>query len=347
MRRWLWLTAVLLSAKAGWAGVSAPLPVGSEFQVNSYTTGVQYRPATAMDGSGAFVVVWTSEGSATTDFDERSIQGQRFAADGSPVNGPFQVNSYTTGHQVLSKVAMKASGEFVVVWQSAGSPADSSYSSILGQRYAANGSNLGAEFQVNSLTTNYQQYPDVAMDAAGVFEVLWDSQVSAGGDNSLQSIAARRFTAGGAGGAEFQVSSYTTNSQTRPAISMQPNGNFVVAWEGLGSAGSDFMGSSIQGRRIESDGVPGLEFQVNTYTTGLQAGAAIAVDPTGNFVVVWRSHGSGGTDNSSTSVQGRRFAPDATPQGTDFQVNSYTTSLQGGAGRCDRRRRRLRRRLAQ
>lgn len=331
MRRWLWWTAVLLNAKAGWAGVSAPLPVGGEFQVNSFTTGVQYRPAIAMDGSGAFVVLWTSEGSATTDVDELSVQGQRFAADGSPVNGQFQVNTYTTGYQVRPKVAMKSTGEFVVVWQSAGSVADSSYSSILGQRYAASGSNLGGEFQVNSLTTNDQQYPDVAMDAAGIFEVVWDSPVAAGGDSSPRSIEAKRFTAGGAGGAEFQVNSYTTNSQSLPAISMKPDGNLVVAWESLGSSGGDTSFSSIHGRRIESDGVPGAEFQINSYTTSTQSDAAIAVDPAGNFVVVWRSNGSAGSDHSYTSIQARRFAPDATPRGSDFQVNSYTTSFQDEA----------------
>jgi len=36
--------------------------VGSEFQVNTYTTGAQYFPSVAMDATGNFVVVWTSSG---------------------------------------------------------------------------------------------------------------------------------------------------------------------------------------------------------------------------------------------------------------------------------------------
>ena len=39
---------------------SAGLRVGSEFQVNGYTTSYQDRPAVAADGSGNFVVVWTA-----------------------------------------------------------------------------------------------------------------------------------------------------------------------------------------------------------------------------------------------------------------------------------------------
>ena len=37
-----------------------PVPVGLEFQVNTYTTENQGRPAVAFNIEGAFVVVWES-----------------------------------------------------------------------------------------------------------------------------------------------------------------------------------------------------------------------------------------------------------------------------------------------
>ena len=54
----------------------------------------------------------------------------------------------------------------------------------------------------------------------------------------------------------------------------------------------------------------GAEFQVNTYTTGVQSNGAVAVAPDNSFVVVWRSDGE---DGSGGGVFGRRFAPDGVP----------------------------------
>jgi len=50
----------------------------------------------------------------------------------------------------------------------------------------------------------------------------------------------------------------------------------------------------------------GGEFQVNTYTTSYQENPAVALDAAGDFVVVWGSDGSSGTDSSSYSIQGQR-----------------------------------------
>ncbi len=40
--------------------LGAPIPAGTEFQVNTYTTDAQYAPAVASDSAGNFVVVWAS-----------------------------------------------------------------------------------------------------------------------------------------------------------------------------------------------------------------------------------------------------------------------------------------------
>ena len=96
---------------------AAGLPQGSEFQVNSYTTGSQGCPAVASDASGNFVVVWTSSGQDGSGY---GVFGQRFDASGLPQGSEFQVNSYTTGYQSYPAVASDANGNFVVVWESYG-----------------------------------------------------------------------------------------------------------------------------------------------------------------------------------------------------------------------------------
>src|SRR5262245_9046858 len=72
----------------------------------------------------------------------------------------------------------------------------------------------------------------------------------------------------------------------------------------------------------------GPEFQANAYTTGNQSTPAVAADGAGNFVAVWRSNAGPGSDTSSYSIQGQRFDSSGAPQGSQFQVNTYTTNLQ-------------------
>ena len=61
------------------------------------------------------------------------------------------------------------------------------------------------------------------------------------------------------------------------------------------------------------------EFQVNTYTIDNQEHPAIAMNPAGNFVVVWESKGQ---DGSGDGVYGRRFDAAGTALGSEFQINT-------------------------
>jgi hypothetical protein len=280
--------------------------VGSQFQVNSYTTGSQESPSVAVDANGDFIVVWTSVGSPGTDTSDLSIQGQRYAADGTPQGAQFQVNSYTPSIQYEVSVAAAPSGDFVVVWQSDGSfGTDSSDLSIQGQRYAADGTPQGAQFQVNSYTPSVQDYPDVAVAADGDFVVVWSSLGSLGTDSDLSSVQAQRYAADGSPqGPQFQVNTETLLSQFAPAVAVWPEGDFVVTWQGAGS-GDD---SGIYAQRYAADGsAQGVEFPVNTYTTFDQYSSSVTASSNGDFIVAWESFGSPGTDSGSLSIQARRF----------------------------------------
>jgi hypothetical protein len=65
----------------------AQIPVGPQFQVNTYTPFLKQSPDVAAAATGAFVVVWDSGGSAGSDDSGYSVQGQRYDAAGSPVAG--------------------------------------------------------------------------------------------------------------------------------------------------------------------------------------------------------------------------------------------------------------------
>ena len=106
-----------------------------------------------------------------------------------PVGFEFLVNTYTSDRQLSPAVAVAPDGDFVVVWESDGSPGnDTSSSSIQGQRFAADGNPLGAQFQVNKYTTSRQDSPAVAKGPGGKFVVVWESNGSLGGDTSATSI---------------------------------------------------------------------------------------------------------------------------------------------------------------
>ena len=196
-----------------------------------------------------------------------------------------------------------------MVWHSNGSSGGTGSESIQGQRYAAGGAALGGQFQVNSYTTNDQFNPSISLSPDGDFVVVWQSLGSSAGDTAEFSIQGQRYAAGGAAlGGQFQVNSYTTSSQVRPAVSRDADGDFVVVWVSYGSSGGDTSLNSIQGQRYEASGAAlAGQFQVNTFTTSGQSDPSVALSADGDFVVVWHSNGSSGSDTGSYSIQGQRF----------------------------------------
>jgi len=67
------------------------------------------------------------------------------------------------------------------------------------------------------------------------------------------------------------------------------------------------------------------EFQVNTRTSSDQKNAAIAMDPAGNFVVVWSSYLQ---DGSSNGVFAQLFDPNCSQLGEEFQINTTSSGNQ-------------------
>lgn len=305
---------------------------GDEFQVNTYTPNYQGEGDVAFGADGSFVVVWDSYGSSGPDQDGWGIVARRFDARGVPLGDEFQVNSYTTGRQVLPRVAAEAQGNFVVVWESYGSVGDDSWGySIQARRFDAAGAPLGPQFQVNTYTTDSQKWPEVAVLSPAGFVVIWESRGSADGDSSVTSVHARRYDADGAPlGDQFQVNTHTTGLQGYGVVAAAPQGGFAVAWQSGSSAGTDTSSLSVQARRFDSDGDPvGNDVQVNAYTSSTQWRPSISAGPSGGFVVAWQSSGSYGDDASLGSVQLRRFDSALSPLGGQLQVNVNTPGIQG------------------
>jgi hypothetical protein len=248
------------------------LPLSGEVLVNTHTTGLQVFPSVASGPAGTTVVTWASD----HDGDDFGVFGRRFDASGAPVGGEFQVNSYTTGHQFQNAVAMDGSGNFVVVWE--GRQQDGT-SGIFGQRFAAGGTRLGGEFQLNTPSPGMHERPSVAAAGNGDFVVAWSYR-----DGGYR-ILARRFAASGAPrGAEFGVN--PGGIVDEPEVAIGPSGAFWVVWEEFGTASWD-----VKGRRFDQVGNPqGHAFPLTASTTNLQGPPTVAVDGLGNNVATWASN---------------------------------------------------------
>jgi hypothetical protein len=248
-----------------------------------------------------------------------STAGALPVAAAVPIGSELRVNSYTTGDQFLPAVGIAADGDFVVVWSSFGQ--DGAMGGIFARLFSSSGAAAGAEIQVNTYTAGAQRLPGVAMDPAGDFVVVWDSDH----DGSGSGVFAQRFSsAGEALGGELQVNAHFLGNQYDPSVAVESDGDFVVVWS---SENQDGFESGIFGQRFSSAGEDaGGEFLVNAHTIGIQQDGVVAVDADGDFVVAWR----GGYDQEGDEygIFGQRFSSAGTALGVGFQVNSYTVGSQ-------------------
>jgi len=114
------------------------LRAGSEFQVNTYTTGFQDEPDVAIDAGGNFVVTWRS--TYGQDGSGAGIFGQHFASTSEAVGPEFRINTHTDGDQQRPSVTAVPPADFIVVWDSRGYPGqDGDGTGVFGQRLRTSG----------------------------------------------------------------------------------------------------------------------------------------------------------------------------------------------------------------
>jgi hypothetical protein len=310
--------------------------IGSEFLLNQFTTNEQGFTASAMDSNGNFVVVWESVNQAGGS-SGRDIYGRLYDAQGAALGNEFLVNSYTTSDQSKARVAMAASGSFVVTWQSQGQ--DGEGSGVYMQRFNASGVKQGGETLVNSgQTADEQQVPDIGMDSAGNFIIVWQSgdinDYTAGDGDFLTpgliGVYAQRYTsAGAANGGRFRVNQDVTGPQALPSVAVNASGSFVITFSSIPDLDNTNDVRILARRGTLSGGISGNEFQVDQGGSTEQFGSDVAIDANGNFVIAWSStQDESGLNPRRNNVYARRYNSAGTAQGSNFRVNAYLTGDQ-------------------
>ena len=313
-------------------------PIGDRFLVNTgFTTGNQGAPAVARAPDGRFVVAWQSK---DQDSDGYGIYAQRYEANGDSAGDAFRVNTTTIGDQMTPAVAMGEDGRFVVVWQGDDGleegVADGT-TDIFAQRFEADGTPVGSEFQVNQFEGTDQNMPAVTMNSAGQFAVAWvSSHPSLEGEeeeeeaaDAEKSIFVQWYDANGIStGPEVIAHVYVKDAQEAPQIGMDAEGHFVVAWQSINQETADPDGGTwgVFGRQFNNQKVPltDEEFRINEATAGLQRLVGLGVDADGNFVVAYESTAPENTDGISTDIYRREFFPDGSSNGSENLVNTWS-----------------------
>jgi Ca2+-binding RTX toxin-like protein len=238
------------------------------------------------------------------------VYAQRYNAAGEPQGGEFRVNSFTNNNQKYPAVAMDADGDFVIAWMSQDQDGDGW--GIYAQRYNAAGEPQGGELRVNTWTTDDQDYPAVAMDAAGNFVVAWTSYAQ---DGDQEGVFARWYDASGTPAREeFQVNIRSAGWQTDVAVATdrddQFNHRFVVTWDSYAGDGSP---NGVYAQLCLPDGTRfwAEDFLVSDAAEGWGSRSSTAMDATGAFVVAWEQWSGAPEDDF---IFARHFDPNGDPQ---------------------------------
>ncbi|MCC7422560.1 MAG: cadherin repeat domain-containing protein [Planctomycetaceae bacterium] len=306
--------------------------IDDEFKVNTITTGDQNLAHVALSDNGDFVITWTdsaADGSGTSVWARRyhyDLSNTPLLPDITALSGPFQVNTFTTGAQQQSAVAIDGDGDFAIVWQSAAQPGDGNANGVFARQYNNDGSARGAEFVVNEFTTGEQRNARIAMRNDGEFIVTWDSAAQ---DTNGDAVMRRRYNAAGTNnpmGGEVQVNLFTAGNQNLSSVGMSYDGDVVIAWNG---AAQDGAGAGVFARKAnESVEMTAPLFGGFLFHTDLLTQDEVILSPVDTlgavFSEVMRTTGAG----SVTNLANWELRLD--PTGANVDVTSLINNITAG-----------------
>ncbi|MDX8355418.1 tandem-95 repeat protein [Cognatiyoonia sp. IB215182] len=302
----------------------------SEFLVNDFTVGTQWRPSVTALANGHFVVIWESDDGQQGDTSHTAIKARVFDADGAEIVSEFRVNEFSGGSQYAPSVTALANDQFVVTWSSAyGQQGDTSSSAVKARIFDASGDEIVSEFLVNEFTNDSQWIPSVTTLANGNFVVTWSSRDGQQGDTEGAAVKARIFDANGDEIVnEFLVNEFTDGWQWATSVTALANSRFVVTWASDDQQQGD-DGWAIKARIFDANGVEVVsEFLVNEFTNNSQVDPSVTALANGHFVVTWESLDGQQGDTSQTAIKARIFDADGNEIVSEFLVNEFTGGSQ-------------------
>lgn len=229
-------------------------------------------------------------------------------------------------------VARAADGRSVVVW----TDADDAGKGVYAQRYAADGRPLGAPIEVNDPTDpGDQERPDVAMDAAGNFVVVWHGPAVILGNASVRPLFYQRFGADGSRlGGPVAVNGSTSAGCPTAVVDGAFASVVLLADATVGVGYQDDVTPALRARAFDANDVCVAEDEEVPQAGDILSDPQLVASPDGGVVLGgWLRSNSGGTEVIVEPVTFNPAAPDAAVQVSDGagDVNDFDLAL-GPAG---------------
>lgn len=295
--------AAMATALFGGSPVQALSP-GDLAGVKVRAAGAGNTPAVAMDADGDLMVNWRTGRAGSGGYEEAYLRG----FDPFLRHAPLQLPATP-----LRELVAAPDGD--VVGARDPRPGCSECQAavmLLNPRTYGTMTRIVAEGAFGFLVTG----TSVAVDADGDFVVTWSQQgPGSDGESTTPEVRARRYFADGtAAGEAFAVHAPLEGAQDGPAIGIDAQGNFVIAWQDR--AGLDGSSLGVFAQRFDAAGLPvGGSFRVPRATEGPQAAPQVAMAPDGDFVIAWTDYGV-----TPSRVMARVYAADGHTRRPPFGV---------------------------
>ena len=266
---------------------------GDEILVNSESGFIQNWPVTATNGNN-YIVLWHA--SYNPDGDGSGVYGRIIDNEGILSGDEFIVNSYTTSSQNTTAVTA-VENNYIVCWNSSGQDGDSS--GIFARIIDNEGTYLTDEIQINNYTIGRQGDSAVIYNGETCL-IVWSGCAYTSGSHEIYG----RFidNEGNLLGDEFQINTYTTNSQASPTIFFNGK-NYLIAWQSMHQDTSNW---GVYGQLIDSLGRKiGTELKINITSAkdqcfvgnmGYDRNSYNISGDDDTYVVCWESDGQDGSD---------------------------------------------------
>ncbi|MBN2090432.1 T9SS type A sorting domain-containing protein [candidate division KSB1 bacterium] len=288
-------------------------------------------PKIGIDQSGSFVITFFNQenGYPIGDY----VAAQLFDKNGTPVEKSIIVSNKEFNQH--PEITFYPDGKFLICWNNCtySQPAINStknlskvaekwyYNGNFFRIYNKSGIPLTDEIKIPRFNDNYNSGIIFDKNSNLIFtgtnnDIFWQLYNSAGTPIGEHKI----------------VNEQTKPGLFNPRISRDRSGNFVVCW-GAPKRWSFSAPGDIYAQRFDANGNPlGNNFRINETDTSVFAadpnndeaspGFALAVEPTGNFMITWCDRRNGRKD-----IYAQYYQKNGTPIGTNFQVNPENSSV--------------------
>ena len=300
---------------------------GAEFAVNTVTVNSQESPDIAMDGSGNFTIVWSSQVSvAPIDTD---VFLQRYNSGGTAQGSNTRVNTTTLNDQIFPHISMNASGQTVVTWEGEEADGDDLGADAFFKTYSGAGATVVVgETKVNQSTSNDITDGNAlpGINTAGDFVVLFDSNGTTS-DTYLRRYAEDAdvgFAAASSNGSEATAGSVNVSRAGAPyvlantAVTVQ-----VTRTSGGATPGTDFTTTFPTPVNFPADGSVGQVVNLNVVNDANFEGNETIVLGIGTVT----GGTAAGTTSHTYTIVDDDPAPTVTVTGATVSETNGTTTL--------------------